>query len=97
MVDTPEMYVGGEGKRELKPGYKGVYYGHPIEINSDGFRDYEYSLDKPEGVYRIALFGDSMCFGQGLALEDIYAKVLERILNTNSSYNTINSKKIEVD
>lgn len=97
--DKEEMYVKSKNEilnKELKPGYQSLYYGRIVKINSSGFRDYEYDTDKPNGVFRIVLLGDSMCFGQGLALEDIYPKVLERILNKQIPYNTNNIKKIEV-
>ena len=89
MTDTPEMYVESKNnilRRELKPGYKGIYFGAPIEINSKGFRDYEYDIYKTKEVYRVALLGDSMCFGQGLVLEDTYAKVLESLLNNKRDF-----------
>ena len=84
MGETPGMYVKSKNKalnKELKPGYEGVYYGGKLKINSAGFRDYEHSIDKPESVYRIIVLGDSMSFGQGLELENIYAKKLEHFLS----------------
>jgi hypothetical protein len=52
------------------------------KINSDGLRDTEHSLQKPAGVYRIALLGDSATEGLQVALKDTYGKVLERMLNS---------------
>lgn len=34
-----------------------------VKLNSQGLRDYEYSLEKPEKVFRILVLGDSMTFG----------------------------------
>lgn len=51
-------------------------------INSLGFRDYEYSIEKPPHVFRIAVIGDSFTYGMGLSLEDTFPKQLERMLNT---------------
>ncbi|MBI5184287.1 MAG: SGNH/GDSL hydrolase family protein [Nitrospinae bacterium] len=54
-------------------------------MNSYGLRDREYSLEKPEGVFRILILGDSMTFGHGInRLENTFPKLLERSLNENS-------------
>ncbi|HXM20892.1 MAG TPA: SGNH/GDSL hydrolase family protein [Terriglobales bacterium] len=55
--------------------------GVDVRINSQGLRDYEYSLTKPAGVYRIMLLGDSTTFGWGVPLNETTAKILERNLN----------------
>ena len=56
--------------------------GNQIVINSLGFRDREFAVDKPAGVYRILVIGDSVTFGWDQAVEDTYPKVLERLLNS---------------
>jgi lysophospholipase L1-like esterase len=56
--------------------------GVDVRINSQGLRDYEYSLAKPAGVYRIMLLGDSTTFGWGVPVNETTAKILERNLNT---------------
>ena len=61
-----------------------------FKVNSQGLRDKEYSIQKPAGVYRIIMLGDSFVEGYGVNLEDNYGKVLEKMLNENSG------KKIEV-
>ena len=45
--------------------------GYPIEykINSKGLRDDETTLEKPYGVFRIVLIGDSQTFGFGVPIE----------------------------
>ena len=58
-------------------------------INADGLRDKEYSLDKPENVFRIAVIGDSITFGLGVNQGLTYAKFLERLLNKYNHTNTI--------
>lgn len=61
-----------------------------VQINNQGFRDYEYNLEKPKNSLRIACVGDSVTFGEGVDLEYTYVKQLERKLNNYCS------KRIEV-
>ena len=51
--------------------------------NSWGHRsDYEYTLEKPKGKFRILVLGDSMTVGQGIEnVENTYPKKLEYYLN----------------
>jgi hypothetical protein len=48
--------------------------------NSRGYRDVEHELEKPAGVYRIAVLGDSFMEAGQVDLEDSFARVLEREL-----------------
>lgn len=73
---------------KFKPNSEGYLIGKYVKINSQGFRDYEYSLNKGNGTYRIAVVGDSITFGWGVSLEDSYPKLIEKALNK--------SRKIEV-
>ncbi len=50
-------------------------------VNSAGFRDHEYLLEKDPSVFRIAVLGDSIVWGHGLELQDTFAKQLESMLN----------------
>jgi len=50
--------------------------------NSHGYFDYEYSLQKPPGVFRIVVIGDSVAVGQNVGWQDSFAKLLEERLNT---------------
>ncbi|MGC8739083.1 MAG: SGNH/GDSL hydrolase family protein [Candidatus Hydrogenedens sp.] len=59
-----------------------------IKINSDGFRDREFSREKPHHVFRIAVVGDSVTFGWRQRLEDTYPKKLEQLLQANNKTNT---------
>ncbi len=50
--------------------------------NSHGFRDKEYSYEKPEKVFRILVLGDSQTFGHGIKkLKDTWPKKLEALMN----------------
>ena len=61
------------------------------QINSLGFRDKEYSQEKPDNTYRILMVGDSFTEGQGVEAEDTFSKLLEKSLGEK-----IQGKKIEV-
>ena len=55
--------------------------GVDVNINSQGLRDYEYSLAKSPETYRIMMLGDSTTLGWGVPLEATVPKLLERQLN----------------
>ncbi len=49
-------------------------------INSEGFRDYEYKKEKPDGTYRIIAIGDSTTAGSGIRyMAHTYPKQLEKL------------------
>lgn len=51
---------------KLKPGLNVRYIEEGqsiVKTNSIGFRDFEHTLNKPAGVFRIAVIGDSFCEG----------------------------------
>jgi len=56
-----------------------------IAINSQGRRDKEVSLQKPENTYRIAIIGDSVGFGARVEVKDNFATQMEQNLNARSS------------
>jgi len=70
---------------EHVPGRSGTYMGVSVAINSQGWRDEEYSLEKPEGVVRIMMLGDSVTFGWGAPPEGITSHILEDLLNKQSN------------
>ncbi len=49
--------------------------------NSLGYRDSEHSLEKPEGVFRLVLIGDSVAEGRDVEADSAFGRVLERDLN----------------
>jgi lysophospholipase L1-like esterase len=73
---------------ELEPGCNVVFDGYSVKlpethlkINSYGFRDYEYALNKENKTFRIIALGDSFTFGWGVELNESYPKILEKMLN----------------
>lgn len=56
-------------------------------INSLGFRDREYSVKKPDGVFRILMLGDSYTEGYGVEASESFSKQLESMLNSGRSRN----------
>ena len=74
----------------------GGYYGVEIKTNSVGWReDRDYSLEKPHGVKRIIVLGDSITLGWGVELNQTYPKIFEQLLNNDPSlryrYEVINT------
>ncbi|MBR9919608.1 MAG: hypothetical protein GYB31_02140 [Bacteroidetes bacterium] len=67
----------------LKPNKSILFKGQPLSTNSHAMRDKEYSLEKPEGHYRIAIFGGSYVFGSGVSNEEVFEQVCEEKLNTD--------------
>src|ERR1700751_561909 len=65
------------------PNRSAFLMGVPVSINSEGLRDREFALEKPPGVYRVMMLGDSTTFGWGVKEENTAAKFLERKLNAN--------------
>jgi hypothetical protein len=47
-------------------------------INSKGLRDDEHAYEKPGGIFRIVLVGDSNTFGVGVPIEQHFSTLLER-------------------
>lgn len=59
-------------------------------INSKGIRDFEYGYEKPPGVKRVIVIGDSFVQGDVIQFNKTLPKVMERELNKNSSYEVLN-------
>ena len=63
------------------PDYQDSRARYRLKTNSAGFADKEYSVEKPEGVRRIAVMGDSITRGQGAPFGGTYEALLENKLN----------------
>jgi len=68
-----------------------AYYRHTKEgfsegrFNSHGFRDYERTLEKPPGVFRILVLGDSYTEALQVQLEESFTAILEKMLNSHTT------------
>jgi len=86
-IDFPSIaFETPESEYKLSDNRKIVYELRPNteDINSAGFRDFEYKIDKDPGVTRIAVIGDSIAYGEcveSFGFEETYAKRLEQLLN----------------
>lgn len=56
-----------------------------LRTNSRGLRDREYELEKPAGVFRVAVVGSSFALPAGVEIEDAFHSVLEERLTRESS------------
>lgn len=63
---------------------RSLRFGHLIETNSAGMRDYDHSLEKPPGVYRILVLGDSFMEANQVKLEDAFVSVLKNRLRSST-------------
>lgn len=91
MYYEPDPYTGFR----LKPHGIGYFQnGIPAVANSHGHRDDEVSLEKPPGVFRILVLGDSFTVGANVRQEEAYPQVLERLLNAEADgrrYEVVNT------
>lgn len=70
---------------ELKPDLNRPLFGQAFTTNHFGMRDREYVLEKPPGVFRIALLGSSMDMGWGVGTSETYENCLEDWLNAHAA------------
>jgi hypothetical protein len=74
----------------LRPGVEGWNTGENrayVKINEAGWRDRPHALEKPAGVYRVAVLGDSYSEAMHVALEDTYWSRLEGLLKSCTGKN----------
>jgi len=56
---------------ELQPNLQRTLFGQPFTTNSHGQRDREYTVEKPPGVFRIAVLGSSIDMGWGVGTDEM--------------------------
>jgi lysophospholipase L1-like esterase len=69
---------------ELAPNREKIAQGAMVRTNSFGMRDDEPIAEKADDLTRIVVIGDSYTFGFGVAGENTYVNVLERMLNESA-------------
>lgn len=74
--DDPELAF------TLTPGFRAEVAGNLYRINAHGMRGGPVTLDKPAGVRRVLVLGDSYAFGFGVAEADTIAAQLEAKLGS---------------
>jgi hypothetical protein len=70
---------------QLKPNLDTIYHGAKLTTNTRGLRDREYTIDKPDDTYRVAVVGSSWTMGTGVANDEIFHALLEQQLNAEQS------------
>ena len=89
---TPDPHVASR----LRPGTRGWWTkeGHAwFEVNSLGMRDQPRTIEKPAGVYRIAVLGDSYMEAAQVSLQQSFTQQLQHNLN---GLKCIEGRQIEV-
>ncbi len=72
-------------------------YGGRVITNRFGMRSGNYTLEKPAGVLRILLIGDSTLYGGSyMDQEELYASLLEKHLNKSPDRDKLDRGKVEV-
>jgi hypothetical protein len=94
---SPVFYSVDESRGfALTPNMKGWYRKEGttyIEINSDGLRDEEHLVAKPENTVRIAVIGDSYSEALQVSLNETFWKVMQQKL---AGCNAFGGKRVEV-
>jgi hypothetical protein len=62
---------------ELKPNLDGTFKLAPFRTNTQGLRDRDYALRKPERTFRVAVVGSSFALPAGVAIESAFHSLLE--------------------
>ncbi len=73
-----------ENKKNVVFRHTSSEFDNEISINSHGFRDSEFYKEKAEGVFRIAVLGDSQEEALQVALADTWQKVMTKKLSEGS-------------
>src|SRR3954452_10871817 len=64
---------------EHAPNRQARLMGVDFQTNSKGLRDREFSYERVPGKLRIAMLGDSLTVGWGVAVEDTFSKRIEAL------------------
>jgi len=78
-----EVYLPGQHAR-----YSSREFDHVVSINAHGWHDIDHTWEKPAGVFRILLLGDSYVEALQVPVEQIFYRRLERRLNETPASDT---------
>ncbi len=93
-VNYVEAYVTDNREiinRKMKPNLDIKGLDHDFRSNSFGMRDREYTIEKPDSTYRMAILGGSYEMGSGVSNNQVFEAVVEDRLNSvrpDSAYKT---------
>lgn len=87
--------TGNISQKKIKPNIHTIFKESNFTSNSFGFRDKEYSIQKPSNTIRIALIGGSIEMGSGVSDEEVFSEIVEKRLHdtfiiTDSSRSVVN-------
>jgi lysophospholipase L1-like esterase len=68
------------GTLRLRPGARARLLGNDVAIGAQGWRNPPVLLPKPAGTCRVLVIGDSVAFGWGVAEDEAFPRVVERLL-----------------
>lgn len=80
-ANVSRMLPGDFLQFELLPGIHRTLFGREFITNSHGMHSPEVAIEKPPGVFRVALLGASMDMGWGVTYQETYSHRLEEWLN----------------
>jgi len=66
---------------EFRPGIDSYFKLTDFRTNSQGLRDKEYSVEKPENTFRVAVIGGSFTVPAGVEIDEAFHSILEDKLN----------------
>jgi hypothetical protein len=66
---------------EFRPGIDSYFKLADFRTNSQGLRDKEYSVEKPENTFRVAVIGGSFTVPAGVEIDEAFHSILEDKLN----------------
>jgi hypothetical protein len=97
----PDREVGWKQSPGLRWTWAGQYwfareFSVPVQTNSQGFRDVERNVFKPQGVLRVALLGDSFLEAVQVPFDKTAGHLLEQRLNAGGEEGREQRKEYEV-
>lgn len=81
LKSSPLFLYENKPNAQFHYGEGGGEFSIEIKINDYGFRDDEFSREKPEGVYRIAVLGDSHEEALQVSLDETWQKIMAGTLS----------------